>query len=128
VYVEQIPAAGGTANGGSNGPNGTATSSDPATSVYVEQVPAAGGVAGSSTQPSAALSLRQLLTSPALGAPQRTQPLPGNSTGTTYGTFSFQTVREVAGVGTTRLAGLLGVLVLISGALAAAVFRRFSSP
>lgn len=123
VYTEEIPAAGGTSGKGSNG---AAAPSDAATSVYTEQIPAAGGTAsGSSTRPSAR-NLEQLLTSPTLGAPDRVQPLRGNSADTTYGTFSFQTVREVAGIGTARLAGLLAVLVLISAALGAAALLRFA--
>ena len=100
-------------------------SGSPATSVYTEQISGAGGITrGSSNRRAAPRSLKALLTSSSLGAPRRVQPLPGEKEGKTYGTFSFQTVREVAGVGTARLAGLLAVLVLISAGLGAAALSR----
>ncbi len=117
VYTEQVPAA--------RGSSGGAAAFNAATDVYTEQVPAAGGIAGrSSSRRAAPRSLKALLTSSSLGAPRRVQPLPGEKEGKTYGTFSFQTVREVAGVGTARVAGLLGVLVLISVGLGTAALSR----
>jgi hypothetical protein len=117
IYTEQAPAASGSSGG--------AAGYDAATSVYSEQISGAGGiVARSSSRRAAPRSLKALLTSPSLGAPRQVQPLPGEKEGKTYGTFSFQTVREVAGVGTARLAGLLGVLVLISVGLGTAALSR----
>jgi hypothetical protein len=102
---------------------GTPPSDDAAASIYVEHVPAAGGTSGESG--AAARNLAQLLTSPTLGAPQRAEPLPGG-TDTAYGTFSFETVREVAGIGTARLAVLLAVLILITVTVGATAFTRLS--
>jgi hypothetical protein len=97
---------------------------DPATAFYTEQVPAAGGSsAGASTSTPRARTLEQLLTSPSLGGPQQVQPRPGDA-GTSYGSFSFQTVREVAGVGTARFAVLLAALFLVSVVLAATALSR----
>jgi hypothetical protein len=103
-----------------SGPGEAAAPDDAATSIYVEQVPVAGGTsggAGSGTE-----SLEQLLTSPALGAPQRVQSPPG-AADRPYGTFSVRTVREVAGVGTARLAVLLAVLALTALTLGTAALR-----
>jgi hypothetical protein len=119
VYTEQAPAASGSSGG--------AAAHNAAISVYTEQVSGAGGTVGrSSSRRAAPRSLKALLTSSSLGAPRRVQPLPGEKEGKTYGTFSFQTVREVAGVGAARLAGLLAVLVLISVGLGAAALSRLS--
>jgi hypothetical protein len=121
IYVEHVPAAGG----GSEKRASTSTSEDAATSIYVERPAGASGSAGSANAGPGATGLGQLLTSPTLGAPQRIQPLPGG-TDTAYGTFSFQTVREVAGVGTARLAVLLAVLVLITVTVCATALTRLS--
>jgi hypothetical protein len=120
IYVEHVPAAGGTPG---EERNRAAASDDAATSIYVEPPPGTPGTAGLSNRASGAKSLEQLLTSPTLGAPQRVQPLPGD-TDAAYGTFSFQTVREVAGVGTARLAGLLAALALIALTLGAAALSK----
>jgi hypothetical protein len=122
VYEEDVPGAGGKATTGSGA--GTSPTGNAALDVYTEQVPAAGGSsASSSTSTPRARTLEQLLTSSSLGGPQQVQPRPGD-TGTSYGSFSFQTVREVAGVGTARFAVLLAALFLISVVLAATALSR----
>ena len=119
VYVEEVPGAAGTANGMS-------PSSDPATSVYVEQVPAAGGASGGgqSGQGAGAQSLRQLLVSSSLGAPPRTRPSAVGTTGSSFGTLSFETIRAVAGVGTARFVALLVVLALTTVVLSRTALRH----
>ena len=122
IYVEQVPAAAGssTARVGT----GASSGEDAATSIYTERPPTAGGVADS-TQQARAKSLEELLTSPTLGAPERVRPLPGDDIASS-GTFSFDTVREVAGVGTARFAALLVVLALITVTLGATALTTFS--
>jgi hypothetical protein len=109
IYVEHVASA----------------SDDAATSIYVERPAGTPGTAASSKRASGATSLEQLLTSPTLGAPQRVQPASGGID-KAYGTFSFQTVREVAGIGTARLAGLVAVLALSAFILGAAALVRLS--
>jgi hypothetical protein len=121
IYVEHVPAADGSSEKRTN----TGRSEDAATSIYVEHPAGASGSPGSSGARPASRGLEQLLTSPTLGAPQRVQPLPGG-TDTAYGTFSFQTVREVAGIGTARLAVLLAVLILITVTVCATALTRLS--
>ena len=122
AYVEEVPTASGTPGHGSSG---AAASTDPAVAAYEEEVPTAGGSAsGSSAHNPATLGLGELLTSPTLGAPQSVQPISGDASIDAYGTFSLQTVREVAGIGTARVVSLLAILLLISGALAFAAVTR----
>ena len=122
IYVEHVPVAGGTSGQKRNPPP---AADDAATSIYVERPPGTPGTAASSKPASGAKNLEQLLTSPTLGAPQRVQPAPGG-TDTAHGTFSVQTVREVAGVGTARLVALLAVLALIALTLGAAAVISLS--
>jgi hypothetical protein len=121
IYVEHPPSAAGTSGAGRKT---SASPRDAATSIYVEQPPAATGTGSTSTS-SGAKSLEQLLTSPTLGAPQAVQPIPGDVSGSD-GTFSFATVRAVAGVGTARLVALLAALVLITVTIGATAISTLS--
>jgi hypothetical protein len=121
---------------------------DPALSQYVEHMPSAGRGARSSSASGASSAqavlparvdralarsgrtgsaLKQVATSPGLGAPSGTlaapvEVKPGSEDAAK--TFSLATVRSVASVGSARLVALLVAIALISVALVATAFAR----